>query len=141
MQTINEGQLVADEAHITEDMGSGLMNFSALTVYSEDDPEAACSIIETFIEETEKNIDIVQQALDNEDTDAIAAMAHKLLPLFTLIGASETIAPLKYLESCRGEMFVDEIKQTTLTVLATVPHIISEAKEYLSYRYPNLFSK
>ena len=141
LQTINEGQLVADEAHITEDMGSGLMNFSALTVYSEDDPEAACSIIETFIEETEKNIDIVQQALDNEDTDGIAAMAHKLLPLFTLIGASETIAPLKYLESCRGEMFVDEIKQTTLTVLATVPHIISEAKEYLSYRYPNLFSK
>ena len=64
------------------------MNFSALTVYSEDDPEAACSIIETFIEETEKNIDIVQQALDNEDTDGIAAMAHKLLPLFTLIGAS-----------------------------------------------------
>ena len=110
LQTINEGQLVADEAHITEDMGSGLMNFSALTVYSEDDPEAACSIIETFIEETEKNIDIVQQALDNEDTDAIAAMAHKLLPLFTLIGASETIAPLKYLESCRGEMFKQHLQ-------------------------------
>ena len=141
LQTINEGQLAADEAHITEDMGSGLMNFSALTAYSEDDPEAACSIIETFIEETGKNVDRMQQALDNEDTDGIAAMAHKLLPLFTLIGASETIAPLKYLESCRGEMFVDEIKQTTLTVLATVPHIISEAKEYLSYRYPNLFSK
>ena len=141
LQTINEGQLVADEAHITEDMGSGLMNFSALTVYSEDDPEAACSIIETFIEETGKNVDRMQQALDNEDTDGIAAMAHKLLPLFTLIGASETIAPLKYLESCRGEMFVDEIKQTALTVLATVPRIISEAKEYLSYRYPNFFSK
>ena len=141
LQTINEGQLVADEAHITEDMGSGLMNFSALTAYSEDDPEAACSIIETFIEETGKNVDRMQQALDNEDTDGIAAMAHKLLPLFTLIGASETIAPLKYLESCRGEMFVDEIKQTALTVLATVPRIISEAKEYLSYRYPNLFSK
>ena len=31
LQTINEGQLAADEAHITEDMGSGLMNFSALT--------------------------------------------------------------------------------------------------------------
>ena len=108
---------------------------------TEDDPEAACSIIETFIEETGKNVDRMQQALDNEDTDGIAAMAHKLLPLFTLIGASETIAPLKYLESCRGEMFVDEIKQTTLTVLAMVPHIISEAKEYLSYRYPNLFSK
>ena len=141
LQTINEGQLVADEAHITADMGSGLMNFSALTAYSEDDPEAACSIIETFIEETGKNVDRMQQALDNEDTDGIAAMAHKLLPLFTLIGASETIAPLKYLESCRGEMFVDEIKQTALTVLATVPRIISEAKEYLSYRYPNFFSK
>ena len=46
--TVNEGQLSADEAHITEDMGTVGINFSALTAYSEDDPEAAYSIIHTF---------------------------------------------------------------------------------------------
>ena len=129
--TVNEGQLSADEAHITEDMGNTGINFSALTAYSEDDSEAACSIIQTFIEETQKNIERMQQALADKDTDGIAAMAHKLLPLLTLIGASEAIAPLKYLESCRGESFTSEIGDATSTTLLTVCMIISEAESYL----------
>jgi signal transduction histidine kinase/CheY-like chemotaxis protein len=129
--TVNEGQLSADEAHITEDMGNTGINFSALTSYSEDDSEAAYSIIQTFIEETKKNIERMQQALADKETDGIAAMAHKLLPLLTLIGASEAIAPLKYLESCRGESFTSEIGDATSTTLSTVCMIISEAESYL----------
>lgn len=129
--TVNEGQLSADEAHITEDMGNTGINFSALTAYSEDDSEAACSIIQTFIEETKKNIERMQQALADKETDGIAAMAHKLLPLLTLIGASEAIAPMKYLESCRGESFTSEIGDATSTTLSTVCMIISEAESYL----------
>lgn len=129
--TVNEGQLSADEAHITEDMGNTGINFSALTAYSEDDSEAACSIIQTFIEETKKNIERMQQALADKETDGIAAMAHKLLPLLTLIGASEAITPLKYLESCRGESFTSEIGDATSTTLSTVCMIISEAESYL----------
>ena len=129
--TVNEGQLSADEAHITEDMGNTGINFSALTAYSEDDSEAAYSIIQTFIEETKKNIERMQQALADKETDGIAAMAHKLFPLLTLIGASEAIAPLKYLESCRGESFTSEIGDATSTTLSTVCMIISEAESYL----------
>lgn len=129
--TVNEGQLSADEAHITEDMGNTGINFSALTAYSEDDSEAAYSIIQTFVEETKKNVERMQQALADKETDGIAAMAHKLLPLLTLIGASEAIAPLKYLESCRGESFTSEIGDTTSIVLSTVCMIISEAESYL----------
>ncbi|EXY32335.1 response regulator, partial [Bacteroides fragilis str. 3397 T10] len=81
LMTVNEGQLSADEAHITEDMATAGINFSALTAYSEDDPEAASSIIQTFIEETGKNIERMQQALNDKEVDGIAAMAHKLLPL------------------------------------------------------------
>lgn len=109
--TLNEGQMSGDEAHITHDMQliadalpeDTLFNFSALTAFSEDDPEAACSIIRTFIEETGKNADRMQQALTDREVDGIAAMAHKLLPLFTLIGASESVASLRWLESCRGK--------------------------------------
>lgn len=109
--TLNEGQMSADEAHITHDMQliadalpkDTLFNFSALTAFSEDDPEAACSIIRTFIEETGKNADRMQQALTDREVDGIAAMAHKLLPLFTLIGASESVTSLRWLESCRGK--------------------------------------
>ena len=129
--TVNEGQLSADEAHITEDMGTVGINLSALTAYSEDDPEAAYSIIHTFIEETGKNVERMQQALNEKEVDGIAAMAHKLLPLFTMIGAEETIAPLKWLEACRGEEFSEKIEETTFNTLEAVRKIISEAEHYL----------
>lgn len=130
--TVNEGQLSADEAHITEDMVNTGINFPALTAYSEDDPEAAYSIIQTFVEETKKNVEQMRQAFVDKDTDGIAAMAHKLLPLLTLIGASDAIAPLKFLESCRGESFSSEISDTASAALSTVCIIISEAENYLT---------
>ena len=102
LMTVNEGQLSADEAHITEDMATAGINFSALTAYSEDDPEAASSIIQTFIEETGKNIERMQQALNDKEVDGIAAMAHKLLPLFTMIGVDEAIPLLEWLEVRSG---------------------------------------
>lgn len=129
--TVNEGQLSADEAHITEDMGIAGINFSALTAYSEDDPEAAYSIIYTFIEETGKNVAQMQQALNDKEVDGIVAMAHKLIPLFTMIGAEETIAPLKWLEACRGEELSPKIEEITLNTLEAVHKIISEAESYL----------
>ncbi|WP_300939107.1 ATP-binding protein [Bacteroides acidifaciens] len=132
LMTVNEGQLSADEVHITEDMINTGINFSALTAYSGDDPEAAYSIIQTFVEETKKNVERMRQAFVDKDTDGIAAMAHKLLPLLTLIGASDAIAPLKFLESCRGESFSTEISDTASAALSTVCIIISEAENYLT---------
>lgn len=136
--TLNEGQMSADEAHITHDMQliadtlpeNTLFNFSALTAFSEDDSEAACSIIRTFIEETGKNADRMQQALTDREVDGIAAMAHKLLPLFTLIGASESVASLRWLESCRGEEFSEEVAKTTLEALEAVRKVVRAAEEY-----------
>jgi HPt (histidine-containing phosphotransfer) domain-containing protein len=136
--TLNEGQRSADEAHITHDMQliadalpkDTLFNFSALTAFSEDDSEAACSIIRTFIEETGKNADRMQQALTDREVDGIAAMAHKLLPLFTLIGASESVASLRWLESCRGEEFSEEVEKTTLEALEAVRKVVRAAEEY-----------
>ena len=79
-----------------------------------------------------------------------------------MIGAEETIAPLKWLEACRGEEFSEKIEETTFNTLEAVRKIISEAEHYfggneeypisrfllllgyylyLSYYYPNLFSK
>ena len=132
LMIVNEGQLSADEAHITEDMVNTGINFSALTAYSGDDPKAAYSIIQTFVEETKKNVERMRQAFVDKDTDGIAAMAHKLLPLLTLIGASDAIAPLKFLESCRGESFSTEISDTASAALSTVCIIISEAENYLT---------
>lgn len=132
--TVNEGQLSADEAHITEDMqqSGGGLNFSALTAFSEDDPEAARSIIQSFIEETGKNADRMQQSLADEDVDAIAAMAHKLLPLFTLIGATDAVPFLNWLEAHRGECFSEEIGEKTDCVLSDIRKVLGEARTFVA---------
>ena len=125
--TINEGQLSADEAHITQDMPREL-DFSALTAFSEDDAEAARSIMRSFIEETGKNADRMRQALKDKDVGVISAMAHKLLPLFTLIGASEAIPLLKGLEACRDGEFSEEVEKNTAYALEVIHKVISSAK-------------
>lgn len=72
----------------------------------------------------------MQQALVDREVDGIAAMAHKLLPLFILIGVSESVAPLKWLESCRGEAFSDDIEKTALEALEAVRKVIRAAEDY-----------
>ena len=133
LMTVNEGQLSADEAHITEDMATAGINFSALTAYSEDDPEAASSIIQTFIEETGKNIERMQQALNDKEVDGIAAMAHKLLPLFTMIGVDEAIPLLEWLEVQRGQDFSKKVKEKTDHVLQEIFIVLTKAREYEQY--------
>ena len=133
LMTVNEGQLSADEAHITEDMATAGINFSALTAYSEDDPEAASSIIQTFIEETGKNIERMQQALNDKEVDGIAAMAHKLLPLFTMIGVDEEIPLLEWLEVQRGQDFSKKVKEKTDHVLQEILIVLTKAREYEQY--------
>lgn len=148
LTTVNEGQMSADEAHITENMqmiadelpdgetvdkqkdSHGSYDFAALTAFSEDDPVAARTIIQTFIEETEKNADRMQQALLNEEVDGITAMAHKLLPLFTLIGALDALPLLSRLETERGQRFTDEISRNTETVLREIQRILDAARQY-----------
>ena len=115
--------------HIEDMQTVSSLNFSALTAFSEDDADAAHSIIQTFIEETGKNADRMQQALAGKEVDGIAAMAHKLLPLFTLIGAMEAVPLLNWLETQRGQCFSEEIGEKTACVLLEIQKVLEEARK------------
>lgn len=104
------------------------LNFSALTAFSEDDKEAADAIIRTFIEETKKNAGRMEQAMAGRDVDGMAAMAHKMLPLFTLIGAAQTVAILTRLEACRGNDFSEEQAARVKEVVPMIHEIIAKAE-------------
>ncbi len=111
---------------------SGEVDFHALTVFSEDDPEAARSILSTFAKETEKNIDRMEAGLKEEDMEIIAGMAHKLLPLLTMIKAMEILPLLSWLESKRNETFSDEVKQKTEEALPLLRQVVAESRKYFS---------
>lgn len=77
-------------------------NFTPLTAFSEDDPEAAQEILRTFAQETRKNLEKIQTALQAEDMDTLCAVAHKMLPTFLMIEARQAIPSLQWLEQQRG---------------------------------------
>ena len=116
----------------TEAVPASALNFSALTAFSGDDPDAAKSILESFVTETRLNADRLRQALDVEDTDGIAAMGHKMLPLFTLLGANELVALLKELEASRGVPFDEKIKEKSLAALNLIEDILEQAFLFIS---------
>lgn len=96
------------------------LNISALTAFSEGDEQAAQSIIASFVVETTKNAEALQAALDAEDVARMAAMAHKLLPLFTLLRADELVSQLSWLEDRRGEAFSSAMKKETNKMLRSI---------------------
>lgn len=99
-------------------------DFSALTAFSGDDPEAAKSILDSFVTETRLNAGRLRQAVDAADMNAVAAVSHKMIPLFTLIGATELVAELKILEGLRGTPFTTEQGQRALRALVLIEDIV-----------------
>ena len=108
------------------------LNFSALTAFSEDDPEAAAEIIRTFISETEKNRKHMEKALAEKNMEGIAAMAHKLLPLFTMLGTTRCIPALTWLEQKRGTTKItDEVIEKTNFIVKEVQEVMDEARRQI----------
>lgn len=119
-------------APVSADSASGLPDFSALTAFSADDPEAATEIMRTFIAETRQNHKKLEQALAQQDMANITAIAHKLLPLFTMLGVKKCIPSLVWLEQHRqATEFTDEAANKTAGVLEEIKEVLRMAEEQI----------
>lgn len=115
----------------TDEISPYKYNFSALTSLCNDDQESAKAIIYSFINETQKSRDSLSTAIYGKDVIAIAAVAHKLLPLFTLIEASTCIPSLTKLESESNSCFTQQIEVSTQLLLKEIDSAIHDAKRFL----------
>ena len=114
------------EAHETSPHTDQPYNFSPLTAFSEDDPEAAKEILRTFAQETQKNMEKLQAAISNKDMEALCATAHKMLPTFLMIEAQKAIPLLKWLEQQRGtQTYTPEAEQAAETVIAETKQVLA----------------
>lgn len=134
LAVVSGDNIAVDKETETEGKINAGLDFSALTAFSGDDQEAGEAILQSFIEETTKSMERMRLALKENQTDDIAAIAHKLLPLFTLIGASETVSLLRWLESNKGGMFTDKVRETALQVIELTEGILRQAKDFFSSR-------
>ena len=117
---------VQKETHETSPHTDQPYNFSPLTAFSEDDPEAAKEILHTFAQETQKNMEKLQTAISNKDMEALCATAHKMLPTFLMIEAQKAIPLLKWLEQQRGtQTYTPEAEQAAETVIAETKQVLA----------------
>jgi len=61
-------------------------NVEKLIDFVREDRQASSDILSAFVEETTANIGQLQKALENNDAQTAAALAHKMLPVFQMIG-------------------------------------------------------
>lgn len=117
---------VQKDTHETSPHTDQPYNFSPLTAFSEDDPEAAKEILRTFAQETQKNMEKLQTAISNKDMEALCATAHKMLPTFLMIEAQKAIPMLKWLEQQRGtQTYTPEAEQSAEAVIAETKQVLA----------------
>lgn len=113
-------------AEAVENRG-GRFDFDALLAFSADDAEAALSIIDSFITETRKNQALLTEAGQTANADKVAALAHKMLPLFTLLQAAEAAALFAWLEQQRGTAYCEEINTKIAAALRATEEVVEQA--------------
>lgn len=104
-------------------------DFTALTAFSGDDEAASRSILESFASETRANSGYLQQARDAADPRKMSAVAHKMIPLFTLIGAKKLVGRLRELEAARDASFTDRLKHCADEALSAVADVLEKLEE------------
>lgn len=109
-------------------------NFKPLTEFSGDDLDAAKEIITTFIQETQQNLENIQKAVEHKDMTSLCKIAHKMLPIFSMIQANKALPSLHWLEERREEKILTVEAQKHATILIkTAEDIIQQAKADLSH--------
>lgn len=106
------------------------IDFSTLTAFAGEDKEASASILKTFTEETNKSIDLLRKALQEEDRSEASRLSHKLIPLLTMLGANNLVQKLRILEkNDEKELTQEGWKALLAEVIDNVTDIVRQAVE------------
>lgn len=106
-------------------------DFGALTAYAGDDDQAARSILRSFAGQTAANCAAFEQALDADDAAAVRALAHKMLPIFTMLGAEGVAGTLRRAENGEGALSA-ELSAELRAAAEKIRTIIAEAQKKIS---------
>lgn len=117
------------------------IDFRALTTYAGDDAEAAHSILRSFVEQTAANAGEMERALGAGDRAAVRALAHKMVPIFTMLGARAVAEALRRAEAgdetaCEADAAPGsdpdgELRET----LARIREIVGDAEKTLNLQH------
>lgn len=107
----------------------GGYDFGALTSFAGDDEAASQAILGTFGNETKRQMGSLQRALQEKDAGVIASVAHRWLPLFTMIKAENALPALSRLEQYKQQEWADELDSLTAVVLDEAKRVLAELEK------------
>ncbi len=111
------------------------LDFSALKDFCGGDEDALKEILESFLQESSANIARLEEASKEKDIAKAAATAHKMLPLFRMLKASESATLLEKLERERDtKEWPDNAERTISDTVQAVSQTLKETAEYLNQR-------
>ena len=121
---LSQNSLGETVVQISSDSSADGYNFAALTAFSADDADASRSILESFVSETHRNMERLGQAADNENVAEVSAVAHKMIPLFIMLEASEIVGLLRNLEASSGTSFSEKLRIEVQQVLEQIEKLL-----------------
>lgn len=80
------------------------LDFSSLTNFAAGDQEAVKTILDTFKKETSSNIERLKSTVVQIDRIKASKIAHKMIPVFSMIGANHLVQRLRLLEKNDDEL-------------------------------------
>lgn len=101
--------------------------FDSLTAFAGEDKDASNSILSTFIYETGKSNDLLEASLSDGNREQSAKLSHKMVPLFTMLGATSLVEKLRSIEKNAQFMAEEEWRTQLSEVIAEVKNIIAQA--------------
>ncbi|MDD2437705.1 MAG: ATP-binding protein [Massilibacteroides sp.] len=104
------------------------LDFSSLSDFVGEDDAALASILKTFKEESSQNRMRLKSALQQNDRVKSSRVAHKMIPVFSMIGANHLVQGLRLLEKNDSEMSDDTWRSLLASLDLQVTEILEEVE-------------
>lgn len=115
---------------------AGNWNFTSLTAFAGDDTEASARILDTFRKETRKSIDSFREALVASDREKAGRIAHKLIPLFTMLEAVDVAVLLRKLEENASGLTRKDWQELLARTVSAVMQVVESVECRLGNNSP-----
>ena len=92
-------------------------NLDMIMVFADNDKDAANQIIGSFISDCKTNFQLLVQHLESHETEQIAKLAHKMLPMFKQLAINDVIPLLLFLEKMPLDTEENKIRENIEKIL------------------------
>jgi CheY-like chemotaxis protein len=105
-------KIALDETSLNIKNNASLYNLSTIMSFLGNDTEGIKEVIETFLEDTSKNVKVLSKATQVNNIPTINAVAHRMLPMFRQIEAKKIVPILEKFELLKeNELDEKELKK------------------------------